>query len=571
VSVQPDPRGAVYKAIVDQAMGPMLVVDLEGRVSIATPAMCKTLGLQQTDLVGQLLEDLVHPEDGVVIARLHARPCVPLRASVLCRLRSATDEWLDAELALTDLRDNAEVHGVVVAMRDTSHRRLADEALVHTALHDPLTGLPNRALLLDRLGHALARASRNAGQTAVLFLDLDNFKVVNDSLGHLAGDLLLIEAAHRLLASVRATDTVARFGGDEFAVLLEDVSDVSEAVAKAERLANALRQPLEVDGREVRPDVSIGVALSSGGGDVPDDLLRRADLAMYQAKAAGKGRCSVFEPSMQARADARLELETGLRQALDRGELRVHFQPILALDDGHISGFEALVRWARPGHGLFSPVEFVPVAEDTGLIVPLGEWVLAEACRRLRLWQTRYPHAADLSVSVNVSPRQLRHSSLVADVARIIQASGLDPACVTLEITESALVQDAEETTRVLHQLKAIGVQLAIDDFGTGYSSLSYLRRLPVDMLKIDRSFVNGLGENERDDAIVRGILELAGTLQLTTTAEGIETDTQLATVRRLGGASGQGFLFARPLPPEDVDTLLVQRWMDAQPTALVA
>jgi diguanylate cyclase (GGDEF)-like protein/PAS domain S-box-containing protein len=570
VPLQPDPRGAVFKAIVDQAMGPMLVVDTHGRVCIATPAMCKTLGLEQADLVGKPLADLVHPEDVGVVSRLHARPRVTLAPNVLCRLQSATGGWLDAELALTDLRDNAAVHGVVVAMRDTSHRRLADEALVHTALHDPLTGLPNRALLLDRLGHALARANRNAGQTALLFLDLDNFKVVNDSLGHLAGDLLLIEAAHRLQASVRATDTVARFGGDEFAVLLEDVSDANEAVAKAERLANALRQPLEVDGREVRPDVSIGVSLSSGGSDQPDDLLRRADLAMYQAKSAGKGRCCVFEPSMQARADARLELETGLRQALDRGELRIHFQPILALDDGRISGFEALVRWARPGHGLVSPSEFVPVAEDTGLIVPLGHWVLTEACRRLRMWQTRYPHAADLSVSVNVSPRQLRHPSFVADVARIIHASRLHPECVTLEITESALVQDAEETTRVLHELKAIGVQLAIDDFGTGYSSLSYLQRLPVDTLKIDRSFVNGLGESERDDAIVRGILELAGTLQLTTTAEGIETDTQLATVRRLGGASGQGFLFARPLAPEDVD-LLLARGLGGHPTALAA
>jgi diguanylate cyclase (GGDEF)-like protein/PAS domain S-box-containing protein len=566
----PDPDGALFKAIIDQAMGPMLVVDDDGRVSIATPSMRTALGLEQADVVGKLLGDFVHPEDVAVISRLHARPSVPLPPTALCRMRTAAGDWLDAELGLTDLRGNAVVQGVVVVMRDASHRRLADEALVHSALHDPLTGLPNRALLLDRLGHALARASRNPGQTAVLFLDLDNFKVVNDSLGHLAGDLLLIEAAHRLQASVRAADTVARFGGDEFAVLLEGVCDADEAVAKAEALSNALRQALEVDGREVRPDVSIGVALSGGGGDQPDDLLRRADLAMYQAKAAGKGRCAVFEPSMQARADARLELETGLRQALDRDEMRIHFQPILALESGRITGFEALVRWARPGRDLVPPAEFVPVAEDTGLIVPLGQWVLAEACHRLRVWQTRYQEAADLSVSVNVSPRQLRHPSLVGDVARTIRVNGLQPGRVTLEITESALVQDAEETTRVLHELKAIGVQLAIDDFGTGYSSLSYLQRLPVDMLKIDRSFVNGLGENERDDAIVRGILELAGTLQLTTTAEGIETDTQLATVRRLGGASGQGFLFARPLAPEDVDVLLA-RGVGGHPTELAA
>jgi diguanylate cyclase (GGDEF)-like protein/PAS domain S-box-containing protein len=568
MSSLPDPHGAIFKAIVDHAVGPMLVVDVDGRVSLATPAASKALGTNQAALVGQTLADLVHPEDVSTISRVHARTGAALLTSALCRMRCANGGWLDAELTFTDLRNDPAVGGVVVAIRDAAHRRLADEALVHTALHDPLTGLPNRALLLDRLGHALARSNRSLGQTALLFLDLDNFKVVNDSLGHLAGDLLLIELAHRLLASVRAGDTVARFGGDEFAVLLEEVSDATEAVAKAERLAMALRQPLEVDGREVRPDVSIGVALRSGRGDQPDDLLRRADLAMYQAKSAGKGRCSVFEPAMQARADARLELETGLRQALDQGDLRIHFQPILSLGDGQISGFEALVRWARPGRGLVAPSEFVPVAEDTGLIVPIGHWVLAEACRQLNEWHTRYPHAAQLGVSVNVSPRQLRHPSFVADVARIIAISSLDPACVTLEITESALVQDAEETTRVLHQLKAVGVQLAIDDFGTGYSSLSYLRRLPVDTLKIDRSFVNGLGESDRDDAIVRGILELASTLQLTTTAEGIETDTQLATVRRLGGGSGQGYLFARPLAPEDAELLLARNWGSLPTTA---
>jgi diguanylate cyclase (GGDEF)-like protein/PAS domain S-box-containing protein len=344
--------GEVFKAIVDRAVGPMLILDALGRITLATPALASTFGTSNEALIGHLLSDLVHPDDAANVSRLHTRPAVALTAGVMCRTRGSNAAWIDTELIFTDLRDDPAVQGIVVAIRDASHRRLADEALVHTALHDPLTGLPNRALLVDRLGHALARANRSVGQIALLFLDLDNFKVVNDSLGHLAGDLLLIELAHRLQASVRAGDTVARFGGDEFAVLLEDVSDAVEAVAKAERLANALRQPLDVDGREVRPNVSIGVALSTGRGDQPEDLLRRADLAMYQAKSAGKGRYSVFEPSMQARANARLELETGLRQALEKGELRIHFQPILALDNGRISGFEALVRWDRPAMAL---------------------------------------------------------------------------------------------------------------------------------------------------------------------------------------------------------------------------
>jgi EAL domain-containing protein (putative c-di-GMP-specific phosphodiesterase class I) len=319
----------------------------------------------------------------------------------------------------------------------------------------------------------------------------------------------------------------------------------------------AIRPSLQLDGREVLPEVSIGVALGTNPTEEPEDLVRKADLAMYQAKAAGKGRCCVFEAAMQTRADSRLELETGLRQALEQGQLRVHFQPILSLGNGQISGFEALVRWERPGFGLVTPAEFVPVAEETGLLVPLGQWVLTQSCLQLRRWQLRFPDIRPLGVSVNLSPRQLRHPALVADVRRAIAEASLDPASVTLEITESALVVNAEETTRVLHELKGIGIHLAIDDFGTGYSSLNYLRRLPVDTLKIDRSFVNGLSESDRDKAIVRGILDIAGTLQLTTTAEGIETEAQLATVRRMGGSSGQGFLFARPLTADDVDALL--------------
>jgi diguanylate cyclase (GGDEF)-like protein/PAS domain S-box-containing protein len=551
-----DAEGSIFKAIVDHAIGPMLVADAAGRLVFTNEAF-RLLVSAEASGSGRSLLELVHPEDALAVEQIVALPPRVSGQVVQARLRAHAGQWTDAELSITDLRDDHAVQGLVITVRDGTHRRLADEALIHTALHDPLTGLPNRALLLDRLGQALARSDRRVTHTAVLFLDLDNFKVINDSLGHLAGDLLLIEIAHRLMANVRAGDTVARFGGDEFAVLLEDVADANDALLNAERLLDAVRERLQLDGREVLPEVSIGVALSGNRGEQPEDVLRKADLAMYQAKAAGKGRCCAFEPAMQTRADARLELETGLRDALELGHLRVHFQPILSLANGQISGFEALVRWERPGYGLVTPVEFVPVAEETGLIVPLGQWVLAESCRHLRDWQSKFPDNERLGISVNVSPRQLRHPALVTDVIRTIDQTGVDPTCVTLEITESALIENAEDTTRVLHQLKAVGVQLAIDDFGTGYSSLNYLRRLPVDILKIDRSFVNGLADSDRDEAVVQGILDLAGTLQLTTTAEGIETETQLATVRRMGGSSGQGFFFARPLTPDAVEALL--------------
>jgi diguanylate cyclase (GGDEF)-like protein/PAS domain S-box-containing protein len=554
-----DASAAWFRVLVEHAPDPMLIVETDSRVRYATPALGRVFGHAALDVLHTPLSDLLHPDDA---ARLLAA-CERGESSKLgqhafaYRLRHADGAWRQVEIDLVDLRSDTAINGLLLTVRDVSNRRLADEALVHRALHDPLTGLPNRALLMDRLGHALARAVRQRRRVAVLFLDLDNFKVINDSLGHEAGDLLLAEVGHRLLDAVRGGDTVARFGGDEFAVLLEDVVNAEQAEASAERIAAALRTPLELFGRELTISVSIGIAVSQRTSNEPEDMLREADLAMYHAKAGGKGCYSVFQPAMQARADARLELETSLRLALRRGELRVHYQPIVTLAKGDVTGFEALVRWERPGHGLIPPAEFIPIAEETGLIVPLGQWVLDEACAQLQRWQQRAPKGKRLSVAVNMSARQLQDPRLVANVSRTLRESGVDPSCVTLEITESVLVDDAEGTADVLHQLKALGVQLAIDDFGTGYSSLSYLKRLPVDMLKIDRSFIKGLGINGQDHAIVRGILDLAGTLELTTTAEGIETDLQLSTIKGLGGQSGQGFLFARPLAADQVDDIL--------------
>jgi diguanylate cyclase (GGDEF)-like protein len=436
---------------------------------------------------------------------------------------------------------------------EIAERRQAQEQLAHQAFHDSLTGLPNRALFLDRLQRALAQARRAKDPVAVLFLDLDNFKVINDSLGHETGDGMLIAIAQRLRACVRPGDTVARLGGDEFTILLEDVDDACRVARVAERVAAALRAPLVIGGREVFTTASIGIAISTGGDEMPGDLLRDADTAMYQAKTGGKAGYAVFDRSMNTRALERLEIESDLRQALEQGELRLHFQPIVQLESGQLTEVEALVRWEHPKLGLVPPGRFIPVAEETGLIVPLGAWVLQEACRQGQAWQGQRPGDPPLVVSVNLSARQLQQADLVDMTARILEETGFDPARLKLEITESVMMLDAESTIGKLHQLKALGVHLAVDDFGTGYSSMAYLSSLPIDTLKIDRSFVSRLGQQTEAEAIVRAIISLAKTLNLQVTSEGIETPEQLAHLQALGCERGQGYYFARPLTGDAV------------------
>jgi diguanylate cyclase (GGDEF)-like protein len=436
-------------------------------------------------------------------------------------------------------------------------RQTFQQQLWRQAFHDPLTGLPNRALFRDRLEQALNRAERRMRSVAVLFLDIDNFKLVNDSLGHEQGDALLLTVAERLQACLRVADTAARIGGDEFTLLLEEVSDVEDARAVADRVAAALRAPLVLAGQEVFPTASIGIALSAPRRSRPESVLREADIAMYQAKAEGKDRAAVFDETMHAQAAERLTLEADLRRAIDRGELLVHYQPIVSLRDRAIVEVEALVRWQHPERGLVSPAEFIPVAEATGLIVPIGQQVLEQACRQVVAWQTRDPAQPNLVVSVNLSARQFQHPGLLADIRRAVGAAGLDPHCLKLEITESTVMQDAEAAVAIMHELKTLGIQLAIDDFGTGYSSLGYLKRFPIDTLKIDRSFVNGLGQDAQDTAIVRSVLALARSLGLSVTAEGIETTAHETQLAALECDRGQGYLFARPLAARDVDTIL--------------
>jgi diguanylate cyclase (GGDEF)-like protein len=444
-----------------------------------------------------------------------------------------------------------------VARRSAELRRMA--------FNDVLTGLPNRALFADRLENALGVAAAGGWTVGLFYVDLDNFRVVNESLGHQAGDSLLVQVAGRLAASMdnakqggsAAQSTVARLGGDEFIVLVDRVDSEDAAAVIAGRLTGVLRDPFQVAGHEVVASASVGVALSAPGRDHPEALLRCADLALYRAKANGKNGHVLFDLSLESHALERLELERDLRLGLERGEFRLHYQPLVRLETGRLAGWEALVRWEHPVRGLISPVAFIPIAEETGLIVPIGEWVVREACRQARDWQDRFPCEPHRTMSVNLSARQFAHPRLMVDIQDALQSARLDPRRLVLEITESVVMQDAGAAVRILHQLKALGIRVAIDDFGTGYSSLAYLKRFPVDVLKIDRSFVEGLGYDAQDSAIVQSVVVLAKSLGLSVTAEGIETPRQQLHLKQLGCDVGQGYLFGKPRSAGDSEDLL--------------
>jgi diguanylate cyclase (GGDEF)-like protein/PAS domain S-box-containing protein len=431
-------------------------------------------------------------------------------------------------------------------------RKRGEEELAHQALHDMLTGLPNRALLLDRLEQALARARRNEALVTVLFLDLDHFKVLNDSRGHAAGDELLRAVAARLSDVIRPSDTVARFGGDEFVVICEGLPNEVEARLMGERIAKSIAIPFQLGPGEVFIGVSIGVGLAAGTDDA-DTALRNADAAMYRAKERGRGRVEVFDEKLRVRSRVRYETETALRRALDRGELTVHYQPVVTVVDGRMAGAEALVRWIDPVHGEIPPDQFIPLAEEAGLITPIGAWVLEEACGQTRRWLDEHPEVPDFSISVNLSARQLLLPDLVGQVVDVLDRTGLDASRLTLEITETVLMEDVDFSIDRLLGLKELGVRLAVDDFGTGYSSLSYLKQFPVDTLKVDRSFVDGLGTDPHDSSIVAAVVALADALDLVALAEGVETRLHVAELRSLGCRLAQGFHYARPLAADEL------------------
>jgi diguanylate cyclase (GGDEF)-like protein/PAS domain S-box-containing protein len=552
-----------FRSLVQNSSDVISIVDADGGVRYHSESVRRVLGYDPAELVDGDPLSLVHPDDRERVARFVAEAALRpgVTAAETWRVRHRDGTWLHSETVAANLLEDPNVRGLVLNTRDVSDRKELEAQLVHQAFHDGLTGLANRTLFSERVEHALARTGN--GDLAVLFIDLDDFKHVNDSLGHAAGDTLLVAAARRLQGCLRPTDTAARLGGDEFAVLLERVSDGEAAGAVAARVLDTLHQPFGLNGRTIPIKASLGVATGRPGVDEVEELLRNADVAMYAAKAGGKDRYELFHPDMHEDMLQRLELEAELRHVADRDQLVLHYQPIVELVSGRITRVEALVRWDHPVKGLLPPPAFIPLAEQQGLIGPIGRWVLLQACLQARRWQDQFPDAPPLSVHVNLSGRQLEEQRLVGEVVEALETSRLSPRQLTLEITESVLVTDIEVMSARLRELKGLGVELAIDDFGTGYSSLSYLRRFPIDMLKIDKSFVDGIGQGREDNALAHAIIKLSHTLQLHTVAEGIEQGEQAAHLATLGCQDGQGYLFARPLPATAMAELLARSLAD--------
>jgi diguanylate cyclase (GGDEF)-like protein/PAS domain S-box-containing protein len=538
---------ARFSALVQHASDMLLIVDGDFSVRYASPAALEALGGTAESVVGGQLLQLVHPGDVAGVIGLLGQAVAKGRESVRgeWRFRTLDGRSVLAEHVATNLLDEPTVQGIVLNSRDVSERAELERQLTHQAFHDPLTHLANRTLFLDRLEHAFRRAGRSPSGAALLFLDLDDFKRVNDSLGHAAGDQLLVQSSARIGAELREGDTLARLGGDEFAILLEDVTESGLATSVAERVVDALRAPFLIEGKEICVGVSIGIA-SSRDAASPSDLMRNADLAMYIAKTRGKGGCAVFEPHMHEDVVVRLDIEADLRRAIEAEELTLVYQPVVGLAERQLVGAEALVRWTHPTRGIIPPSTFIPIAEEAGLVVPLGRWVLREACHQARRWLDATGQR--VHVGVNISARHVHDPSLLDDVRSALVSAGIPPAQLLLEITESVLMRDSEDAERVLHALKSLGVTLALDDFGTGYSSLSYLQRFPIDVLKIDRSFVAPMVAPSYDPRLVRAIIAMGESLGMRIVAEGIETPGQLEVLRALGCRMGQGYLFAHPM-----------------------
>ncbi|HEX8097883.1 MAG TPA: EAL domain-containing protein, partial [Pyrinomonadaceae bacterium] len=551
-----------FRSAFDYAAIGMAVVSTEGQWLQVNRSLCEIVGYSESELLGTDFQSLTHPDDlGPALVNVHQLmdgklPACQLEKRYVHKLGHYVWVLWSVSLA-TDAQTKS--LSLIFQIQDITDRKRAEERLLHDAFHDALTGLPNRALFMDHLKLAIARAKRREDyEFAVLFLDLDRFKIINDSLGHMVGDQLLVGIARRLETCLRPGDTVARLGGDEFTILLDDIKDTGEAIQVAERVEKELALPFNLSGHEVFTSISVGIAPSNIGYDRPDDILRDADTAMYRAKSLGKSRHEVFDKAMHSHAMNLLQLETDLRRAVERQEFLVHYQPIVSLETGTLRGFEALVRWQHPEHGFISPAEFVPVAEETGLIIPIGHWVLQQACRQMREWQEQFPHHPPLMISVNLSSKQFTQPDLIEQIKLVLDETGLNPASLKLEITESVVMENIETAIGMLRQLRALGVESSIDDFGTGYSSLSYLHRFPATTLKIDRSFVSRMNDHGENVEIVRTVLMLARNLSMSVVAEGVETREQLEQLQRLGCELGQGYLFSKPVAAGQATAILL-------------
>ena len=563
-------RNQLFEVITENAADMIAVIDCAGNRLYNSPAYQKVLGYSSQELKVTSSAEQIHPEDQQRVLEAAEKARLSGRGERLeYRMRHKDGSWRILESVATAIpNEEGQTERLVIVNRDITERKRAEETLAHNALHDALTNLPNRTLFLDRVRHALILSQRHTTyKFAVLFIDLDEFKIFNDSLGHAAGDALLIQIARRLNVSIRGVDTIsrsgliqststvaseeilARMGGDEFTVLLEEIRDCGDAIRVAERIQERLSIPFIVEGQEVVTTASIGIAFCATSYSNSEELVRDAEIAMYRAKREGKARCQVFDSAMHAFAVKRLRLETDLRRALELGEFRVHYQPIVSLQSGKIVGFEALSRWERP-EGLLSPAHFIQIADETGIILPMNRLLLREACQQLRAWQSQFPCDPPLTISVNITPKEFAQPDFAAQMGTILGEVGIDPSSVDVEITETIAMADPQRSNLVLSELKTLGVHLSIDDFGTGYSSLSRLQGFPVDALKIDRTFISKMDTDSETNEIVRIIIMLAHNLGLKVVAEGAETAKQVELLKQLKCELVQGYFFARPGGP---------------------
>jgi len=573
-----DEAEARFRGSFDGAPIGICLVKVDGRILQANEAFGRILGFEPGEIAGVRIEDMTHTDDrpfnDAWTHRLFAGETDPLQFETRYLHADGHPVWVS--LSASCIRDaKGDAQYGIAQIEDVTERRAMNELMAHAAIHDPLTDLPNRTLLVDRLEMALNRTDRSSGNVMVAFVDLDHFKVINDSLGHDRGDWVLRLVADRLRETMRPGDTVARLGGDEFVVLCDDVPDEAAAFELAQRVAASLRAPLIVEDLEVFVTASLGVALAKGRGTSPERLMSDADTAMYRAKESGRASIEMYDEQKDVWSIGRLRVGNDLHRAISRGQFELHYQPFVDLHTSSLIAVEALVRWRHPTRGLLFPGDFIELAEDTGLVVPLGSWVLNEACRQSAGWCDRRAdtgrEAWRSAVSINVAPRQLAERQFPQQMAEIIQETGIDPDRVWLEITEGTLLRDPERTIQTLRLLRDQGMHISIDDFGTGYSSLSYLRRLPVECLKIDRGFVHRLDKSKENEAIVRAVIALAEALGLACIAEGVETASQLGVLRGLGCDLAQGYYFGRPLPAQDLGSFPTDdlaSWRPADPAA---